>query len=170
MNNSIKDKKNFSIKLFVIFACVVLFALTACDKTRFYNKTVQTPKNGWKASDTLYYTFNIQDTTQLYNFYFEVRNTSDYNKQNLYLFITAFYPNKTFSRDTAECLLAAPDGKWLGKGMGKFKDSRFLFRKGVRFRNSGEHTIAVNQAMRDENVQGIKAIGIILKHYDYGKD
>jgi gliding motility-associated lipoprotein GldH len=83
--------------------------------------------------------------------------------QNLYLFITAFYPGDTYSRDTAECILAAPDGKWYGKGMGKHKDSRFLFRKGVVFRKPGNYVIAVNQAMRKENLKGISDVGILIK-------
>lgn len=146
---------------------VVLFAIallaTACDKTVFHNESVHLKNDEWKAADTLFYTFDSKDTLATYDFYFEVRNTTDYDMQNLYMFITAFYPGHTYSRDTAECILAAPDGQWFGKGMGKHKDSRFLFRKGVRFRKPGRHVIAVNQAMRTETLKGISDVGILIK-------
>lgn len=145
-----------------IFVFTVLVA-TACNNDVFYTESVHLENNEWKEADTLFYTFESKDTLASYDFYFEVRNTTDYDLQNLYLFITAYYPGDTYSCDTAECILAAPDGKWYGKGMGKHKDNRFLFRKGVRFRKSGNYVIAVNQAMRKENLKGISDVGILIK-------
>jgi gliding motility-associated lipoprotein GldH len=137
--------------------------LSSCDKGLFFSDTIHLKNNEWKTGDTLFYTFDSKDTLTSYNFYFNIRNTTDYDLQNLYLFITAYYPGNTYSRDTAECLLAAPDGKWYGKGLGKHKDNRFLFRKGVRFRKPGKHIIAVNQAMRIENLKGISDVGIMIR-------
>lgn len=145
-----------------IFITVAL-ATSACSNNVFYNETVHLKNDDWKAADTLFYTFESKDTLAAYDFYFEVRNTTDYDMQNLYLFITAYYPGDKYSRDTAECILAAADGKWYGKGMGKHKDNRFLFRKGVRFRKPGNYVIAVNQAMRKENLIGISDVGILIK-------
>jgi gliding motility-associated lipoprotein GldH len=150
------------IRLSAIIIVIVIIA-TACDKSVFYNQSIHIEKNEWKASDTLFYSFNSTDTLASYDFYFEVRNTTDYDMQNLYLFITAYYPGNTYSRDTAECILAAPDGKWYGKGMGKHKDNRFLFRKGVKFRKPGNYIIAVNQAMRKEKLTGISDVGVLIK-------
>ncbi len=136
---------------------------TACNTAVFHNQSAHLKNDEWKATDTLFYSFESKDTLTSYDFYFEVRNTTDYDMQNLYLFITAFYPGNTYSVDTAECILAAPDGSWYGKGIGKHKDNRFLFRKGVRFRKPGNYIIAVNQAMRKENLKGISDVGILIK-------
>ena len=165
-NVFIKLKKIFSrdpaIRMPLFLIAVVLFA-TACDKSVFHNESVHLKNDEWKAADTLFYSFDSKDTLAFYNFYVEIRNTTAYDMQNLYLFITAYYPGNTFSRDTAECILAAPDGQWYGKGMGKHKDNRFLFRKGVRFRKPGNYVIAVNQAMRKDNLKGISDVGILIK-------
>jgi len=136
---------------------------TACNNEVFHNESVHLKNEEWKSADTLFYSFNSKDTLASYDFYFEIRNTTDYDMQNLYLFISAYYPGNTWSRDTAECILAAPDGKWYGKGMGKHKDNRFLFRKGVRFRKPGNYVIAVNQAMRIDKLKGISDVGILIK-------
>jgi len=148
-------------QVFAFFITALL--MTACNDAVFHNESVHLKNSEWKASDTLFFSFNSKDTLTSYNFYFEIRNTTDYDMQNLYLFITAYYPGNTYSRDTAECILAAPDGKWFGKGMGKHKDNRFLFRKGVKFRKPGNYVIAVNQAMRRENLKGISDVGILIK-------
>lgn len=153
----------YAVMRLLSIAVSVLMILTSCDNTVFHTESIHLKNDEWKANDTLFYTFNSKDTLTSYDFYFEVRNTTDYDLQNLYLFITAYYPGNTFSRDTAECILAAPDGKWYGKGMGKHKDSRFLFRKGVKFRKPGNYIIAVNQAMRKENLKGISDVGILIK-------
>jgi gliding motility-associated lipoprotein GldH len=159
LNKIISRLSIVRISIFIIAA----LAVTACSNDVFHNESVHLKNNEWKAADTLFYTFESKDTLASYDFYFEVRNTTDYDMQNLYLFITAYYPGDTYSRDTAECILAAPDGKWYGKGMGKHKDNRFLFRKGVRFRKAGNYVIAVNQAMRKENLKGISDVGILIK-------
>jgi gliding motility-associated lipoprotein GldH len=139
---------------------------TSCDNSIMYEDIKHIEKAQWKASDTLYFHFTVTDTSQPYDFGFNVRNTTSYDYQNLYLFITAWYPGGTWSRDTAECILAASDGRWFGKGMGKLKDSRFVFRKGVRFRRSGTYTISVNQAMRKDLLLGISDIGIRIAKTD----
>lgn len=146
-----------------VFLIAAVMLLAGCKNSIFHNESVHLKNNVWLASDTLFYSFISKDTLASYDFYFEIRNTTDYDMQNLYLFITAFYPGNTFSRDTAECILAAPDGKWYGKGMGKHKDSRFLFRRGVKFRKPGNYIIAVNQAMRKEKLKGISDVGILIK-------
>jgi gliding motility-associated lipoprotein GldH len=140
-----------------------IMLISSCDRSVFYEELKHVEGSEWKAGDTLLFRFNISDTLQPYDLSFSVRNTTSYQFQNLYLFITAWYPDHTWSRDTAECILAAPDGKWYGKGNGKIRDSQFLFRKEVKFRRAGEYTIGVNQAMRTELLPGISDIGIRLQ-------
>jgi len=137
-----------------------VFIFTACDRSIFYEQNLHVENSTWDATDTLFFEFNVTDTLGKYDFGFNVRNTTSYPYQNLYLFITAWYPDGSWSRDTAECILAAPDGRWYGKGNGKIRDSRFQFRKNVSFRSSGVHRIGVNQAMRTEKLEGIADIGI----------
>ncbi len=153
----------YSLIRISVFVLATILVATACNNDVFLSESTHLKNNEWKATDTLFYTFDSKDTLASYDFYFEIRNTTDYDMQNLFLFITAYYPGDTYSRDTAECVLAAPDGKWYGKGMGKHKDNRFLFRKGVHFRKPGNYIIAVNQAMRKENLTGISDVGILIK-------
>ena len=81
---------------YLIFSATVLLA-TACHSDVFHNESVHLKNSEWKAADTLFYTFNSKDTLAFYDFYFEVRNTTDYDMQNLYLFITAI------SRESRNC-------------------------------------------------------------------
>jgi len=158
-----KELTRYQAYLFSALLAVSFLFTTSCNNNVIHSESVHLKNSEWKASDTLFYSFDTKDTLSLFDFYFEIRNTTDYDMQNLFLFITAYYPGDTYSRDTAECILAAPDGKWYGKGMGKHKDNRFLFRKGVQFRKPGNYIIAVNQAMRKEKLNGISDVGILIQ-------
>ncbi len=150
-----------SLNIWILAGTISLFlSLTSCDSSVMYDQMQHVKNSDWNAKDTLFFHFRVTDTLRNYNVGVNVRNSTSYDYQNLYLFITAVYPGGTYSRDTAECILAAADGKWYGKGMGKLKDSQFMFRKGVRFRKSGEYIIAVNQAMRQQVLKGISDVGI----------
>jgi gliding motility-associated lipoprotein GldH len=83
-----------ALLLFVLFAAAG-FLSTSCNNNVMHSESIHLKNNSWKASDTLFYTFNSKDTLSKYDFYFEIRNTTDYDMQNLYLFITAYYPGDT---------------------------------------------------------------------------
>jgi gliding motility-associated lipoprotein GldH len=72
---------------------------------------------------------------------------------NLYMFVTLNGPSRQFSRDTVNMILAAPDGLWLGKGPGKLRQLRLLYRKNIRFGEPGMYTILLEQAMRRSPLQ-----------------
>ena len=97
------SKKNIYRHAFLQFSGVIvlLITLASCNNDVFYSETAHLEKEEWKTTDTLFYSFDSKDTLASYDFYFEIRNTTDYDLQNLYLFITAYYPGNTYSRDTA---------------------------------------------------------------------
>ena len=69
-------------------------------------------------------------------------------------------PDGRISRDTLELTLADYDGRWLGSGIGSVKFSKFLFRKGIRFKQKGHYRFELEQAMRVKELKGIKDIGM----------
>lgn len=150
------------LNLFLASA-LLLITGTSCDRSVIFEENQKVPDQSWKAEDTLFFSFQVADTLTPIDFYFNLRNTTDYPFQNLYLFVTSYYPGNLYSRDTIDCLLAEADGKWIGKGSGKLLDARFLFRKGVQFRRAGNYTIAINQAMRTPLLKGISDVGIRIE-------
>lgn len=147
--------------------CLVtsLLILSSCGKSAFYEKNLHVTSDAWKQGDTLYYQVPVTDTVHYFDFYLNVRNSTSYRYRNLFLFINTKFPGGGISRDTVECILAGADGKWYGKGMGKIKDSRILFKKAVRFPHAGTYLIGIEQGMREIKLDGIHDIGVrIEKH------
>jgi len=156
-------KHNLGLTYIFLFFGILLMG--ACGNGAFYEENQPIPSGTWKQHDTLFYKVEVSDTMHFYDFYLNVRNRTDYRYRNLYLFVTTRFPGGGVAHDTVECLLAAPDGKWYGKGMGRIKDCRILFKPGVRFPHGGTYLIGIEQAMREKELKGISDIGIrILNH------
>jgi gliding motility-associated lipoprotein GldH len=140
------------------------FLLSACNQNTFYYKTDTLPNETWNIENILTYEFEISDSLQYYNFYIDVRNTTDYADQNLWLFFTTHFPDSTVFTDTLNCIISDAYGRWTGKGSGRIKDNRFLFKPKVRFPQTGTHIVSAQQAMRVDDLKGIADFGITLQY------
>ena len=149
------------ISLVLLF--VILFSLESCDPKRVYEKNEKIANNNWDQNAPLVFLVNIKDTLYPHNVYINVRNAGFFGFSNLFLFINTRFPQGQLERDTLECLLASPEGKWLGEGLGDLFDNRILFKKNVRFPQEGEYRFELIQAMRINPLPGIMDAGIRIE-------
>jgi len=158
------NKKHLIVLLLVF---IVLFCSCGSGVVIDRNKKIENAV--WKSSDIVKFSITIADTTQLYNFYINIRNSTDYRYSNIFLFLKTFYPNRMYSVDTIECVLADESGKWMGKERGKIVDNRILFRKGIRFKLTGNYSFEFEQAMREPELKGIEDFGIRIDEFETEK-
>ncbi|WP_062037870.1 gliding motility lipoprotein GldH [Lentimicrobium saccharophilum] len=152
---------NNLVKYPLSFLLVIAFA--GCDPDKFYDESLSLPGDRWPKEDALSFTVNIEDTVSPYSFYLNVRNSTSYKYNNIYFFLTTSYPGGGMSRDTIECMLASKNGEWLGKGNGRYRDNRIWVRDNIRFPRKGEYTLRLNQAMREDVLEGISEAGVRLE-------
>jgi len=151
-----------------LFALLLSFLLlTACDNNRIFEENISIPNKEWKVDYIPTFEFEIQDTTLFYNFYINLRNNTDYPYSNLYLFVNSHLPDGSSATDTLEVFLANREGKWLGKGLGKIKESRFFLRQHLVFPRKGKYAIEIEQAMRTKVLTGIEDIGIRIERAEF---
>jgi len=98
----------------------------------------------------------------LYDFYINIRHSEAYAYRNIYFFVNTVFPNGNISRDTIECMLADIRGKWYGNGYGNIKENKILIRRNLQFQNAGLYKIVFIQAMREDELQGMSDIGILI--------
>jgi len=144
--------------IYVILLIGLTLIISSCANDSIYdhNQNLNSP---WVAEQKAEFDFNISDTLSAFDFYINIRNTTDYNYSNLYLFIRTDFPDGRYAIDTAEIFLADLHGNWLGSGIGEIKDNQILFRKHGRFPMKGQYKITFEQAMRNIELQGIKSVG-----------
>jgi gliding motility-associated lipoprotein GldH len=152
--------KRRHLLLSVIIAAVFL---QSCDSSRVFEENEEIPKSLWSAKQSLVFQTNIEDTVSAHNVYLNIRNAGVYPFSNIFLFINTTLPGGQLDRDTVEIMLATPDGKWLGNGLGDIWDNQVLFKQQVRFPRAGEYRFEIIQAMRLDPLPGIMDAGIRIE-------
>lgn len=147
-----------------LVATLTLTALTACNRNVFYDSQHSVNEHGWPPTGSVVFDVDVADTTTVYNFLMEVRNTVDYPYTNTFLFLTTTFPDGSLSYDTLEFPLADVSGRWLGKRTGRFVDTRYYFRRNARFPMEGTYRFAVSNGMRDSAISGFKDIGLRIEY------
>jgi len=142
--------------------------LCGCADDVVFQGDAPIPDGAWSNMLKPAFTFSITDTLSKHDVYIDVRHTNDYAYSNLYLFVALEGPGGRSKRDTVECLLADPMGRWLGKGTGfimasRTRDAKVLYKLGNRFPANGEYTIRLEQAMRDDPLPGIIDVGVSIE-------
>jgi gliding motility-associated lipoprotein GldH len=154
-------KMNVKYFVFVLFSTLLL----SCGEQNFYEKNRTLANGKWIYGDTLNFDIEIEDTTTFFDFYITFRNTKAYNFSNVYFFLDSYYPDNDFSKDTIECPIAGPDGRWLGNVKSEYIDNKILFKRKVRFPKSGKYNFSFNHAMRKDTLEEIIDFGLTIKEH-----
>lgn len=150
---------------YLIFLSLIL-VLSSCDKSRVYEKNIKIPEGIWNRENIIQFEIQIEDTITSHNLYVNVRNASLYPMSNLYLFITTTAPSGHSVRDTVDVILADEKGKWLGSGLGDIWDLQQMYKRNVRFAQSGKYSFDFEQAMRNEKLPFILDVGLRVEKAD----
>ena len=154
---------HYLLKKNPVLIVILFLVFTSCDSKRVFEENKPIENRTWKALNKLQFSFSIEDITIPYNIYLNIRNGMEYPYSNLYLFLKTTYPDGKVSRDTLECILADYDGRWLGSGVSSVKFNKFLFQKGVYFREKGAYNFEFEQAMRVNELKGITDVGLRIE-------
>ena len=150
-------------KIAVVVVLFLTFFIASCDRNCAYERNDTIENEKWNLEKAFNHQFEIKDSMQWYNMYINIRNTTDYKNSNLFLFVTTTFPKGQKAKDTLECALANPQGKWYGKGNGRLKECKILFKPKFRFSQNGKYNIEIKHGMREQDVMGISDIGIRLE-------
>jgi gliding motility-associated lipoprotein GldH len=149
-----------------LFSLMMAFVMSSCDSNRYYEKNIPFEDQTWKRQVPVDFVVDIDDTLGSFNFLINIRHNTDYRYSNIFLFLDTHYPDGMHSHDTLECLLSAPDGRWLGKGNGKIKENRILLKRNVVFPRKGVYEFRFEQAMREDELVGMEDFGIRIERFE----
>ena len=144
-----------------IIVCVLLCVVVACNRSGVvFNDSVRLQHPTWHKDSVVSFDVNIEDTTLMYESGILVRNSGDYDYQNIWLFVTEIAPDSTCRRDTIQYYLADNYGRWLGSGIGSLYTNLYYYKEEVRYSQVGTYTYIIEQAMREDELSGITNIGL----------
>ena len=144
-----------------IFSALLFFI--SCDRNKVFDLYLEIDPQGWQATDTIDFEFEINSQNEVvYNTLIGLRNNNDYLYANIFFFVDVESPSGLHQSDTLQYILAAPDGKWLGSGVGEIKYNLFKF-KDNEIMQPGLYKYKIVHGMRDEVLIGIEDIGLRIE-------
>ena len=141
---------------------LLLLLLISCNNEGFDQRTV-IPEAQWAMENRVPFDVMVNDTVSIYAFGVSLRHMENYRYSNLYVFLHTTMPNGNLTHDTIQCLLATPEGEWVGKSSGSMRDLRITLNPAMRFPLQGNYHFEIEQAMREPVLKGISDIGIFIE-------
>lgn len=142
---------------------LLLLAFSGCHRQEVYTQTVSVNPEGWASKDLATFELDMADTLTPCELDLHLRHDGRYRFSNLFLFVTTLAPTGEQIRDTIECTLADPGGKWFGKGIGGQYQYTFRYKNQVVFPYSGRYRFEIEHGMRVDPLPWIKDIGLTVR-------
>jgi len=145
--------------LYYLLVCFLAMAFYGCsDPGTVIDNNTALPNKAWAYNNRVGYNFKIDDANASYNFYINLRITSDYKYSNLFVLITD--PAKKNTTVRYELKLARTDGQWLGEGSGNLYSFQIPFKSGFKFPATGTYYMRIEQNMRDNPLREVSDVGL----------
>ncbi|MEM6316469.1 MAG: gliding motility lipoprotein GldH [Bacteroidota bacterium] len=148
--------------LFALYWCLLSF-LVSCDDAYVFEKSYQIENSAWRYANKLDYTFEIGDTTKVYNLLLEVDHSVEYAYQNCYFKIYTTFPSGEQTEQVLSVDFADDIGRWQGDCGGENCTVVVDLQKKAFFNALGKHTITLEQHMRKDPLDGIASLAIKLE-------
>lgn len=152
----------------VTWAVFLLLLIASCRQNNVVGETKTLP-NSWD-KEPIIFSLPKLDSLKKYNIFLHLRNTNDYPYSNIYLIATLNFPHGKTTTDTLQYKMAAPDGTWLGTGIGTVKENKLWYKEDFLFSEDGTYTLQVSQAVRNNGevegvlqLQGITEVGYSIE-------
>ncbi|QJP35914.1 gliding motility lipoprotein GldH [Nonlabens sp. Ci31] len=144
--------------------------VSSCDEQLVNAEYHDLPQTGWAIEDVATFKIPPQDSLTSYNVFINLRNTHDYEYNNLWLISQMKFPQGKVVTDTLQYRMTEADGSFLGSGANDVYENKLWLKKGFRFRESGTYQIALKHAMRktgevngDAQLKGILEVGYSIE-------
>ncbi len=141
----------------------MVFILASCESNRIFEKNTVINNNEWKAYQQFSFEFNIPDSSETYTVYCNLRNTSKYPNNNIYIQyeLKDSVGNKIEIELKNFALFDPKSGSAYGKsGLGDLFEHQNILLANYKFPSAGDYTISLEQFMRYENLPEVNSVGI----------
>jgi gliding motility-associated lipoprotein GldH len=150
----------------ILFFFLITLVFFSCDSNRVYEKNQDLEERAWLSTQQPAFEFVIQDTTQAYNLYCNIRNAVTYPYSRIFInYSVQDSAGVSVTKNMISAFLfEEKTGKPFGSsGLGDVYDHQIPLLKNYTFKKSGQHAIRFDQFMRTDTLSGILAVGFRLE-------
>jgi len=151
------------MRILLVFLTFLGLCLSACGPNYLFEEEKSIPDRRWTYADTLDFTFNVEDTTALYNLFVHFVYADTFPNQNVYVkFHTRFPDGKRLSKPLSFDLFD-PIGNPTGKCSGGECSTQIGIQQNAFFNQAGAYTITLEQFGRRDPLPGLKTVGFSIE-------
>jgi len=142
-----------------------LFIFSSCNLTTgVFERNIAIPKHQWENSFRPEISFDIKDTSSLYNVFLVLRHTEAYNYNNIWIKATVEEPGESAIKSQQfDLALASNDKGWFGSAMDDVYEYRILIQPQTKFKKQGEYHFTIEQIMREDPLKHILDVGVRIE-------
>lgn len=159
------SKKQPGLKNLIIILVSCLYVLSSCDKIDVFEKNIALPKQAWPSAEKPVISFNVSDTSSLYNIFIVLRHSDAYGFNNIWLNVYTRSPMDSLEkRQQVNLQLANNEKGWLASGMDDIFEHRIrITQVPFRFQKAGEYQFRLQQIMREDPLQHVLNVGLRIE-------
>lgn len=139
------------------------YALSSCGPNYLYEQELKIPETGWSYQDSLLATFEIPDTSSIYDLHLFIEHTTNFSYQNFYVQIHTQFPDGQRLMEQVSLELAGKGGVWLGDCNAETCALDIPIQQGAYFDQAGTYRLSVHQYSRRNPLPEIKSIRFALE-------
>lgn len=141
---------------------MLLIIVSGCDQGRVFEGKKDFDDKYWVFNNPAEFEFEIEDEDKSYNILFNIRNTSKFQFQNIYIqYYLEDSVGRLLSRELKNIqLFNKITGVPLGKGLGDILDIEKAVLEDYKFENPGLYRLRIDQFMRRDSLPEILSVGL----------
>ncbi len=141
-----------------------MLIFSACGKDYIYQEYSELDKAGWKYQNPVSFSFEIRDTTKVYDLLLEVTHADTFAFENAYVKVFTSFPDGKITEQQLSLELAAKNGRWNGNCSGGQCKLLIGLQQGAIFNQSGKYKVSFEQYGRSALLKGIYEIGFLIEN------
>lgn len=143
----------------ILSICAVAFI--SCHSA-YFEKSYGFSSQNWGYDDAKSFSFEIDDSTQVFDMILKLEHTDEFPYQNLYLKTATQFPSDTLVEQLLSLEISDEAGNWFGTCSGANCSISIPIQTNVHFSESGIYNLSLEQYTRTDSLNGIKRISLSL--------
>jgi gliding motility-associated lipoprotein GldH len=143
-----------------IFIALISISVAGCFKNDVFERATAFQEEKWFNDNHPSFSFEISDTSSLYNIYLIVRHTDAYKYNNIWLKVGVQSPGDTVRTRNLDVTLGSDATGWEGTGMDDIYEYRKTLTRDPIPLIKGKYTFTVSQIMRENPIGHILNVGV----------
>ena len=153
------------MKINLLRILIFFFIISSCNQKKLIDKFLDFDENGWNSEFSCTYHFLTEDIDHNTNISFRIRYNIDYPYQNFYYSYHILDSLDTIAKNELNeiILFDEKNGKPIGNGISNTFILEEKIVENLFLKKNSSFSIYIYQMMREENLLGIKSIGVLVE-------